>query len=354
MKFVLGLLLGGGRLAGTAALSSSKPQAKRAVKPAVPGTFDDLEETGELPADFFDDVDNAFVPEEDVIVPKTGAQREALDAMLSRKIRGEGPEPPQWEANREKARARSKKASQDVVGDKRRQMLDVQRGFRAKERAPAPAKLAKAADAALAKLSVGDWFDGVVRSTRPFGAWVTIGAEVDGFVHVKDISATDFVSDAATALKKGDAVRVCVKQASVFPPKLSLSLIPVAPESDAPPRPVGDYAVGERLEGALVQRMTPFAAFVDCGCEVQAYLHVVDIGLLPQMRIGAPREPRLRPEPGVVIEECWVKDIDVVRNRLRISLVPPEEQREREARPFNDVFDAAPVDEDEFFRGDVL
>ena len=70
-----------------------------------------------------------------------------------------------------------------------------------------------------------------------------------------------------------------------------------------------------------------YAAFVDVGAAVPAYLHVADIGLLPRTRVGAARVPRLKLEaPGQTIDACWVKAVDIARDRIRLTLLPPEDR----------------------------
>ncbi len=44
---------------------------------------------------------------------------------------------------------------------------------------------------------------GTVRNVESFGAFVDVGAERDGFVHVKEIS-TDFVHAATDVLRSGE------------------------------------------------------------------------------------------------------------------------------------------------------
>ena len=108
----------------------------------------------------------------------------------------------------------------------------------------------------------------------------------------------------------------------------------------------------ERLEDVVVTRVTPHAGFVDVGARVPAYLHVADIGLLPRRKVGAARVPRLKLEaPGQSIQECWVKAVDVGRDRLRLTLVPPGPERDdptlygRRTSPLDDAEDdgAAPA-----------
>ena len=234
-------------------------------------------------------------------------------------------EPPEFEANREAARRRKERHSpMDKKGEARRKLLDAQRAFKRKSAKPAYLPLVEAAS--LENATTGEWFSGVVRAVKPHGAWVSIGSEVDGFVHCRDMSDTAFIDDARAALRAGDEVDCCVKGADAAKRVLSLSLLQVeAPEVAANRKAVKAFAVDDVLEAVPVTRVTEFAAYVDIGATVPAYLHVADIGLLPRSKVGAPRVPRLKLEtPGQIIDRAWVKSVDIARDRVRLTLVPPD------------------------------
>ena len=112
-------------------------------------------------------------------------------------------EPPEFEENRIKARKRQERFSPlDKAGAARRLMLDAQRQMKERQR-QRPAYLPLKPEASLENATAGQWFSGVVRNLKPHGAWVSIGAEVDGFVHCRDMSDTDFVSDSREGLEIG-------------------------------------------------------------------------------------------------------------------------------------------------------
>ena len=58
-------------------------------------------------------------------------------------------------------------------------------------------------------VSVGSILDGKVVSIMPFGAFVSIGDNQSGLVHISEVSA-DYVKDINDRLKIGDSVRVKV------------------------------------------------------------------------------------------------------------------------------------------------
>ncbi len=74
-------------------------------------------------------------------------------------------------------------------------------------------------------LVVGSWVDGKVRNILPYGAYVDIGAEKDGLLHVKDMSVC-FVSNPHDKVEPGQLVNVRVKHVATNPSVIALSLVP--------------------------------------------------------------------------------------------------------------------------------
>ena len=77
---------------------------------------------------------------------------------------------------------------------------------------------------------------GTVRSVQSYGAFVDIGAETDGLLHVSEIS-NDYVKDATEVLNVGDAVTVRVKQVNME--KKQVALTAKDPNAAPAPRPSG-------------------------------------------------------------------------------------------------------------------
>ena len=77
-------------------------------------------------------------------------------------------------------------------------------------------------------VSVGEVLDGKVLSVMPFGAFVSIGENVSGLVHISEISSS-YVKDINEHIKKGDSVKVKVIKIDEDG-KISLSIKQAAPE----------------------------------------------------------------------------------------------------------------------------
>lgn len=77
-------------------------------------------------------------------------------------------------------------------------------------------------------VSVGEVLDGKVLSVMPFGAFVSIGENVSGLVHISEISSS-YVKDINEHIKKGDSVKVKIIKIDEDG-KISLSIKQAAPE----------------------------------------------------------------------------------------------------------------------------
>lgn len=136
---------------------------------------------------------------------------------------------------------------------------------------------AKEAEGVVTRLKVGSDFEGTVSSVQKYGAFVDVGAGVEGLVHISEIahSRIDRVEDVLTVGEK-----VTVRLLAIEPPtkgdlpklRLSLKALSSAPQSDAP-------APGEVLVGK-VSSVSNFGVFVET---------TKGTGLVPQRELGLPR-----------------------------------------------------------------
>ena len=96
-------------------------------------------------------------------------------------------------------------------------------------------------------LNEGMEIEGVVTNVTDFGAFVNIGVQQDGLVHLSELS-TRFVKDPREVIKVGDVVKVRVIKVDKEAPRISLSM-----KAAQPPRP-------RRSEGARPARRRPETA----------------------------------------------------------------------------------------------
>jgi len=111
---------------------------------------------------------------------------------------------------------------------------------------------------------------GRVTSVRDFGAFVDLGAGIQGLLHVSEMSWSR-VSDPSQLVAPGQDVTVRVLRVDEDTQKIALSLKQLAadPWSEVPAR----YAVGQ-LRAGRVTRLAEFGAFIELEPGVEALAHV--------------------------------------------------------------------------------
>ncbi len=191
----------------------------------------------------------------------------------------------------------------------------------------------------LDELQPGMELTGVVRNIQPFGAFVDIGAETDGLVHVSELS-DDFVEKVEDVVKVGDVVTVRVKEVDAERGRISLTMRSsrAAEESKRKRLPLNAIEEGQEYTG-VVTSIVNFGAFVDIGAVTDGLVH---ISQLSETRVN-------RVEDVVEVgQEVKVRVLSVDRARKRISLtmrsevevpdlsalVEEEEEREPPVTPF--------------------
>lgn len=101
-----------------------------------------------------------------------------------------------------------------------------------------------------AALEVGKTYDGAIVSVTDFGAFVNIGCQVDGLLHISQISK-EFVKNVADAVSIGQAISVRVLNVDTDRKKFSVSAIPEGQEhtpSRSDEYTPSDGADGDRRE----------------------------------------------------------------------------------------------------------
>jgi small subunit ribosomal protein S1 len=162
---------------------------------------------------------------------------------------------------------------------------------------------------ALAKLTIGQDLDGIVRSVVPFGAFIDVGG-VEGLVPLQEMSHNrgDGPSD---VFKAGEATRVRVTKIDERG-KIWLSRRAVIPD---PWQQVAQkYAVGTRHAGK-VARLQPFGAFIELESGVDGLIHTVDLSI---KRIESPGDVVKVGDPIEVV----VSHIDPLQHKIALHPAP--------------------------------
>ena len=181
----------------------------------------------------------------------------------------------------------------------------------------------------LSQLQPGIQIMGVVISLTDFGAYVDVGSETDGLLHISQLSADTFITHPRQVLTPGDTIVVTVRSVNPERRKLHLTLLPpeaLAVEEEYAKKgnddendriPLSDLQVDDELWGEIL-RVTQFGAYVEVGCAVQGFLHFMDH---PGWCDG--KEPREFMRRGDRIR-VWVLDVDDgEQQRVKLTAVRP-------------------------------
>lgn len=120
----------------------------------------------------------------------------------------------------------------------------------------------------------GSIVEGKVRNLTEFGAFVEITEEIDGLVHVSDMSWTKRVKHPSEVLRKGDAVRARILGIDVDNQRVSLSI------KEFMPNEWQDFADGHQVGDVLTGRVvnvTDFGLFIDIYAGLEGLAHVSEI-----------------------------------------------------------------------------
>jgi len=121
---------------------------------------------------------------------------------------------------------------------------------------------------------VGSVIEGKVRNLTEFGAFVQITEEIDGLIHVSDMSWTKRVKHPGDVLNKGDDLRARITNIDVENQRVSLSIKEFLPnEWDSF---VEESQVGDTVTGRVVN-VTDFGLFVDIFEGLEGLAHVSEI-----------------------------------------------------------------------------
>jgi small subunit ribosomal protein S1 len=121
---------------------------------------------------------------------------------------------------------------------------------------------------------VGSVIEGQVRNLTEFGAFVQITEEIDGLIHVSDMSWTKRVKHPSEVLQKGDSLQARITNIDVENQRVSLSIKEFLPNEWE--NFVNDNRVGDSVTGRVVN-VTDFGIFVDIFEGLEGLVHVSEI-----------------------------------------------------------------------------
>lgn len=206
--------------------------------------------------------------------------------------------------------------------------------------AEAPARRARAPRAPKTKLedlATDVEIPGTVRSVQSYGAFVDIGAETDGLLHVSEIS-NDYVKDATEVLNVGDSVTVRVKMVNME--KKQVALTAKDPNAAPAPRPErsgggggrGPKDISEYVDAdekayitGTVSRIQEYGAFIQLKDGVDGLVHISE---LVEGGVGAVTDVL---KEGQEIQVRVIK-VDTDSGRIGLSMKPWVAEEDRPKR----------------------
>jgi len=156
-------------------------------------------------------------------------------------------------------------------------------------------------------------FEGEVKAVELYGAFVDIGAEKDGLVHISQISE-ETVNRVADVLQEGDEVTVWVRQVDPEQGRIALTMI------EPPERTIKELEPEQVLTGT-VTKLVPYGAFVDIGVEREGLIHI------SEMSDGFVGKPSDVMQVGDEVEVRVVK-VNQKRRRIELSLLHTGDEQE--------------------------
>jgi len=164
------------------------------------------------------------------------------------------------------------------------------------------------------KYPEGTVIEGEIRNITDFGIFVGIEDDIDGLIHVSDISWKKRIKHPSEFYKKGQKVQAIVLGIDVEAEKFSLGIKQLAenPWEDIASR----YAPGSVITGKITN-VTDFGVFVEIEDGIEGLVHISEIS---HERINSARDIY---SVGDVVSAV-VKNVDIVNQKIGLSIKDTE------------------------------
>lgn len=121
------------------------------------------------------------------------------------------------------------------------------------------------------KYPPGSEVKGKVRNMTSYGAFIEIQEDIDGMVHVSDMSWTRKINNPQEVLKKGDEVEAVVLDIDPSQQRISLGIKQL--QEDPWSQINALYKIGDMVKGT-VMKLTSFGAFVELDHGIDGLIHI--------------------------------------------------------------------------------
>ncbi len=129
-------------------------------------------------------------------------------------------------------------------------------------------------DLAAKKYPTGTQIKGKVRNITSYGAFIEIEEDIDGMVHVSDMSWTRKINNPAEVLTKGDDVEAIVLDIDPQQKRISLGVKQL--EEDPWEKIDEIFRVGDSVKGT-VRKLANFGAFIQLNHDIDGLIHISQI-----------------------------------------------------------------------------
>ncbi len=170
------------------------------------------------------------------------------------------------------------------------------------------------------KYPVGTVIEGKIKNITDFGLFIGIDDDIDGLVHISDISWTKRIKHPSEVYKKNDVVQAVVLDIDKSSERFSLGIKQIQPD---PWVTVAErYKVGSEISG-VITNITDFGVFVELEEGIEGLVHVSEIS---KEKIKTPADLF---EVGQTIT-ARVMNINSSDRRIGLSIKRLEEEKEED------------------------
>ncbi|MFA7229693.1 MAG: 30S ribosomal protein S1 [Victivallaceae bacterium] len=182
------------------------------------------------------------------------------------------------------------------------------------------------------KYPIGSKIKGKVRNMTSYGAFVEIENDIDGMIHVSDMSWTRKINNPNEILKPGDMVDAVILDINPDQQRISLGLKQI--EQDPWENINTLYKVGDLVKGK-VTKITAFGAFIELSNKIDGLIHI--------SQISKEHVEKVKDVLAVGVEvEARVIKVDTEERRIGLSIKAAKEDfSEEELKAAEEEYTAA-------------
>jgi small subunit ribosomal protein S1 len=175
------------------------------------------------------------------------------------------------------------------------------------------------------KHPIGSIIEGPVKNITDFGIFVEIDRDIDGMIHISDISWTKRIKHPSDIYKRGDKVKAVVLNIDKKNKKISLGIKQL--EKDPWEEIKYRYRPGDNISGK-VTNITDFGIFIEIGEGIEGLIHISEIS-----------DERIKNISNLCklgdIIEAKILDLNISERRMALSIKALEkEEQEKYLKEF--------------------